>query len=208
MNLYTVNIWNNDIKIEADPTLFSPHHADRGTMVMVGSIELEEKEKVLDLGCGAGIVGIAAAKVIGKENVVMSDIDVKAVEASKNNAVLNGVEGVKIIESDGFKNADDTNFTLILSNPPYHTDFSVAKHFIEEGKRRLVMNGRMVLVVKRVDWYKNKMTSIFGGVKVIEEDGYYVLISEKRKIMTNQKKDKPIKKKHMKKITKSKEKWS
>jgi len=40
------------------------------------------------------------------------------------------------------------DFTLILSNPPYHTDFSVAKNFIEGGYKRLVIGGRMVMVQK------------------------------------------------------------
>lgn len=72
----------------------------------------------------------------------------------------------------------DNDFTLILSNPPYHTDFSVPKHFIEIGFKKLVLGGKLIMVTKRLDWYKNKLTSIFGGVKI---NGYYVFIAEKRK---------------------------
>lgn len=36
------------------------------------------------------------------------------------------------------------------------------------------------MVTKRLEWYKNKLTSVFGGVKVIEKDGYYVFVAEKR----------------------------
>jgi 16S rRNA (guanine1207-N2)-methyltransferase len=38
----------------------------------------------------------------------------------------------------------------------------------------------MVMVTKRKDWYKNKLTSVFGGVQIIEVNGYYVFIAEKR----------------------------
>ena len=38
----------------------------------------------------------------------------------------------------------------------------------------------MVMVTKRLDWYKNKLTAIFGGVRVSRVDGYYVLTAEKR----------------------------
>lgn len=38
----------------------------------------------------------------------------------------------------------------------------------------------MVLVTKRKEWYKNKMISIFGGVKIYEEEGYFVFISTKK----------------------------
>lgn len=36
------------------------------------------------------------------------------------------------------------------------------------------------MVTKRYHWYKNKLESVFGGVKVIEENGYYIFISQKR----------------------------
>lgn len=38
----------------------------------------------------------------------------------------------------------------------------------------------MVMVTKRAAWYQNKMKAVFGGVKVIEENGYFVFISQKR----------------------------
>lgn len=38
----------------------------------------------------------------------------------------------------------------------------------------------MIMVTKRLTWYKNKLSSVFGGVKVHEIDGYYVFIAEKR----------------------------
>ena len=58
---------------------------------------------------------------------------------------------------------------------------SVPKVFIEDGYKRLVTGGKMVMVTKRLTWYRNKLTSVFGGVKVIEQDGYYVFVAEKRK---------------------------
>ncbi len=39
----------------------------------------------------------------------------------------------------------------------------------------------MILVTKRLDWYKNKVKAVFGGVKVYDIEGYYIFIGEKRK---------------------------
>ena len=161
-------------------TIFSPLCLDKGTLAMLSTIEFTAEDKVLDLGCGYGFVGIYAAKQIGEQNVVMSDIDDKCVKISKTNAVKNMVGGVKIIQSDGFKDIHDKDFTLILSNPPYHADFSVPKHFIEKGFNRLQIGGKMLMVTKRKDWYRNKLAAIFGGVKVSEIDGYFVFCAEKR----------------------------
>lgn len=81
---------------------------------------------------------------------------------------------------DGFDAVDAAGFDLILVNPPYQSDFAVAKRFIEKGFNRLKLGGRMAVVVKRGTWYRNKMRAVFGGVRDFEVDGYHVLVSERR----------------------------
>lgn len=179
---YIINAEVKDIimKFSTSNDVFSPQNIDKGTLAMLSLVDFQEDDKVLDLGCGYGIVGILASKIIGADNVVMLDNEKSAVELAHKNAVLNNVGNVKIFKSDGFSDLDEKDFTLILSNPPYHTDFSVAKGFIEKGFNRLIIGGKMIMVTKRKEWYKNKLTSIFGGVKIREVDGYYVFIAEKR----------------------------
>lgn len=162
------------------PALFSPRYIDPGTLAMLSCVELGADEKVLDLGCGYGIVGILIAKLIGPDKVTMADLDPLAVEYARINAKLNNVESVRIIQSDGYDSIDDSGFTAILVNPPYHTDFSVPKRLIEKGFNRLAMGGRMTLVVKRRKWYENKLRAVLGGVRIQEVDGYYVMTSERR----------------------------
>ena len=127
-----------------------------------------------------GSKAIAAAKVLGSDAVWMTDIDESAVRCARENAVRNGVEGVHIVCGDALDAVEATGFDWILSNPPYHADFSVAKKFIEKGFNRLKVGGKLVMVVKRELWYRNKLTAIFGGVKMAEIDGYYIFTAEKR----------------------------
>lgn len=178
--MITAEIKNVSLRFETDTSNFSPNSIDVGTLAMLSAVEFLPDDKILDMGCGYGVVGILAAKLIGQENVTMCDISEKAVKQAKINAELNGVPDIDIKISDGFSEIADNDFTLILSNPPYHADFSVPKHFIEVGFKKLAVGGKMVMVTKRLDWYKNKLTSVFGGVMVREIDGYYVFISEKR----------------------------
>ncbi len=187
--MISANIKNIPLVFKSDETIFSPKAVDAGTLAMLSVIDFSLSDKVLDLGCGYGVVGILASKLIGGENVTMCDISETAVQYSKINAELNQIKNVDIKVSDGYKNIADSDFTLILSNPPYHTDFSVAKEFIEGGYKRLAIGGRMVMVTKRLEWYKNKLTSIFGGVKVREIDVYYVFIAEKRSKKLNKPSD-------------------
>lgn len=60
----------------------------------------------------------------------MYDISETAVSYSQINAELNQIKDVDIKIKDGYKSIIDNDFTLILSIPPYHTDFSVAKNLL------------------------------------------------------------------------------
>lgn len=178
--MYQALLWNQPLEIETTEGLFSPRGADAGTLSMVSAVELESGQKLLDLGCGAGLVGIAAAKVLGEENVWMTDVDPTAVRCAAENAKRNGVENVHLCCGDALDAVDASGFDWILSNPPYHADFSVAKKFIEKGFNRLKLGGKLVMVVKRELWYRNKLTAIFGGVRMQEIGGYFVFTAEKR----------------------------
>ncbi|MBU3159103.1 methyltransferase [Clostridium frigoris] len=186
--MLNVNIKDIDMKFNTSEEVFAPRNVDKGTLAMLSTIEFKNNDKVLDLGCGYGIVGILSAKIVGVANVFMADIDSRAVELTRQNIELNNVKGIEVCESDGFKNISEKDFTLIISNPPYHVDFSVPKEFIEKGFNRLAVGGRIYMVTKRKDWYKNKLVSIFGGVKITEIDGYYVFMAEKKSTSYSNKK--------------------
>ncbi|WP_299460817.1 methyltransferase, partial [uncultured Gimesia sp.] len=163
---FSISYHSQLLTFETSPELFSPKNLDRGTEAMLSTVAFEPGQRVLDLGCGYGVVGILAAKIVGPENVVMTDIEQTAVNLAQTNATRNQVAGVKIIQSDGFQDHNETDFDWILSNPPYHKDFSTAKNFIMKGFNRLKIGGHMVMVTRRRLWYQKKLTSIFGGTEV------------------------------------------
>ncbi len=199
--MYIAEINGITLEIEAPPGLFSPSAPDAGTLLMLSETEIFPGDKVLDLGCGCGIVGIYAAKLIGGKNVAMCDIDPEAVKTANQNAARNGVPEAAAYLSDTLSGLPDGEFSLILSNPPYHTDFSVAKQFISEGYSRLSPGGRMVMVTKRLDWYKNRLKAVFGGVRVAERGGYFIFTAQKRDraLPKEKKRKKPMSKKLMRK---------
>jgi len=179
--MYTVTFNGKELTIQTENSLFSPREPDRGTLAMLAYVQFQKEDKVLDLGCGCGIVSLAAA-AFGVEpgNIVLTDIDELAVETSRKNMESNGFSGAVFVSGDALSQVPGSDFDLILSNPPYHTDFKVAKTFIEKGFNRLRIGGRMFMVTKRKDWYKNKLIAIFGGVKIYEKDGYFVFEAQKR----------------------------
>lgn len=174
------HVFGLDLKFHTDPALFSPRALDAGTLAMLARVTFEPGDKVLDLGCGYGLVGVVAAERIGPERVWLLDKDPLAVACAARNLALNGVEGAVCLESDGFRSLDETGFTKILCNPPYHQDFALAKHLIEKGFNRLAIGGTLWMVTKREAWYRNKLSAIFGGVRVHRDDEYCVFEAVKK----------------------------
>ena len=179
--MYEAEFNGRKIKVATKVSLFSPQGADRGTVAMLRHAGFTPEDKVLDLGCGTGIVSLAACCFgVSPANITMTDVDPDACSCSRENMEANGFDGANIVCGDALEAVTDKGYTVILSNPPYHTDFKVAKAFIEKGFNRLSLGGRMLLVTKRKDWYKNKMISVFGGVRIFEEDGYFIFVGNKR----------------------------
>src|SRR5258708_6410733 len=89
------------LRFETSPSLFSPRYPDQGTLAMLSSVSFMPGDKVLDLGCGYGVVGIFAAKLLEPRQVFMLDNDPEAIRCAAKNVAENGVEGVTVVLSEG-----------------------------------------------------------------------------------------------------------
>lgn len=173
-------VCGHDLRLWTEPGLFSQKSVDAGTLAMLSCVTFQPDDKVLDLGCGYGVVGIVAAKTARPQNVFLVDVDEVAVRTAARNLESNGAAGATVALSDGFRDFREAGFTKILSNPPYHADFAVPKHFIEKGFNRLALGGALFMVTKRELWYRRKLEAIFGGVRVRLIGEYFVFEAIKK----------------------------
>jgi 16S rRNA (guanine1207-N2)-methyltransferase len=166
--------------------VFSPGGLDPGTRAMLETMPVPGPgAHLLDLGCGTGAVAVIAAACWGCR-VTAVDVNARALRLTAINARENGVaERVKIRASDGLGNVE-AEFDLIVSNPPYHSDYSVAKSFLEGAAHALRLGGSLWLVAKRPVWYENRLRALFGGCHLVEQHGYTVLHAEKRRARPRQ----------------------
>ncbi len=81
--MIVTEIKNVKLKFETNSSNFSPNNIDCGTLAMLSIAEFLPDDKILDLGCGYGVVGILAAKLIGQENIMMCDSSETAVKQAK-----------------------------------------------------------------------------------------------------------------------------
>src|SRR3989338_5379666 len=71
--------------------VFSKDKIDRGTLILAENIVIKGNSKVLDVGCGIGVLGITAAKFFDA-GIVMTDINQRAIMLAKKNIELNNVK--------------------------------------------------------------------------------------------------------------------
>ncbi len=110
-----------DIVIEIDPGMAfgtGQHPSTRMCMEAIENIIMKDRSikewKVLDVGCGTGILGITAAKM-GAQDVICVDIDKKAVEIAAENAAINNVKSsLRILNKNVV--AIDKPRNLIIAN--------------------------------------------------------------------------------------------
>ncbi len=108
------------IEIEAGLAFGTGHHGTtRGCLLHFDRLlKRRRPARVLDVGCGAGVLAIAAAKVL-KRKVWLGDLDPVAVEVANENARLNGVgRACKAIVSRGVENSICAKARLTMSSSP------------------------------------------------------------------------------------------
>jgi methylase of polypeptide subunit release factors len=114
--------------------------------------------RIIDIGCGSGAGGLcAAARLAGHDpEIVLADINPRALRFSRINGAINGVAQVETVESDLFANVPG-RADLIIANPPYLVDplgrlyrhgggelgFDLSLRVIEQGIDRLAPGGRL-----------------------------------------------------------------
>ncbi len=143
---------------------------------------LPEKGLVLDLGCGYGPVGIAAAAFNPSLQVVMTDVNERAVWLARENARRNGVENVKVRQGFLYEPVEDMKFEVVLSNPPITAGMKTVQPLITQAPQHLANEGTLQIVVRSKVSGKRLtkiMTETFGNVDVLaRKSGYRVLISK------------------------------
>jgi len=166
------------------PGVFSSRGLDAGTRLLLDVLDVRATDRVLDVGCGYGIIGIFAARFAANGQVTLVDVDSLACECARASLALNGVANAEVVLGDGLDAVADRRFTLVVSNPPFHvghaTSLAVAQAFIRQAYKALRPRGRLVLVANRFLPYNRLMGQVFGSVEMLAGTrSYHVLRSVK-----------------------------
>jgi len=146
----TYNYRGENLKFHVSQSLFSSHDIDLGTKRLLRTIETEglnKYDKVLDLGCGYGPIGISLKSFYEPSIVHMVDRDALALEFSKQNVELNNLSDIKIYGSLGYDDVTEKDFDFIVSNIPAKVGEPVLSHILEDARFYLRPRGKVAVVV-------------------------------------------------------------
>jgi 16S rRNA (guanine1207-N2)-methyltransferase len=163
------------IRAYSRPGVFSHRSVDAGARQLLNEMQINAGARVLDIGCGAGVVALAAA--FRADGVIVHAVDssCRAVQCAQQGAQLNGLTNLttELNADGGFAGAG--SYDLALANPPYYSSFRIARHFLIAGRDALRSGGKILVVTKRPDWYQQNMPEWFEDVTVSERKSYYLI---------------------------------
>lgn len=136
----------NDLTFVTDAGVFSRDGLDRGTEVLLEALPPLEG-RVLDLGCGWGAVGVALGKRYPALDIVMTDINSRAVELARRNLAENGVTAA-VLQGDGF-DAVEGRFDAIVTNPPIRAGKAVVYGLFARARDYLEPDGALYVVIRK-----------------------------------------------------------
>jgi 16S rRNA (guanine1207-N2)-methyltransferase len=171
---FSASVCGGTFALRSLPGVFSFDRLDEGTALLLQQLTREwvQGRRVLDFGCGYGLIGMAAAW-LGAEWVDLLDVDLSAVTAALENCSGNKIPNARARPSDVLDAIGPERYDLILSNPPFHAgkqvEYSMAQTFITHSRHILNPGGRLVLVSNRFIRYDRLMKEVFGNVEALAE---------------------------------------
>lgn len=170
--------YNHKLTFKSDNGVFSKHGIDFGTRLLLKNVTVKENDKVLDVGCGIGVMGISIGKMHPEVSVEMVDVNLRAINLAKDNAILNKLENTVIYESNCYENVSG-QFDLIVTNPPIRAGKKVVLSIVLGGKNHLTNSGKILVVIQKKQGAESclkMMKEVYSSVEVIDKDKGYLII--------------------------------
>ncbi|GLF95717.1 methyltransferase [Streptomyces yaizuensis] len=164
--------------------IFCADRLDIGTRIFLGSLPRGggDARRVVDLGCGNGVVGTAVALADPRASVTFIDESFSAVASAEATYRTNVTDGAPadFVVGDGMDPVPDASVDLVLSNPPFHshraTTDTTARRMFAGARRALRPGGELWVVGNRHLGYHVRLRRLFGNAEVVTSDPKFVVL--------------------------------
>ena len=172
-------------ELETLPGVFSAKRLDPGSELLIEGLARmampKPPRRIIDLGCGTGVLGLAAAKLFPGAEVLLVDADTRAVQCAERNVARLGLgDRCRVLWWDAHEKPPETGFDWALLNPPFHhrgpeVELVPAYAFFESLAGWLTRNGRALVVANRTLPYEAPLARLGKMEQVAETRGYKLL---------------------------------
>ena len=181
------DIGGRGFSFRVSQTLFSSHSVDVGTELLLRTLHREGVgfEKVLDLGCGYGPIGVVLKGLYPTATLHMVDRDALAVGYASQNALLNGIDNATY-GSLGFDDVEDRDFDLIAGNIPGKAGREVIASWLRDAPLFLRDQGRIaVVIVSALEPFVREVIEAMEGIDILlrqRRAGHTVFLCSVRRV--------------------------
>jgi len=167
-----------DLIFKSASGVFAAKEIDSASLLLIENADLPEKGKILDLGCGYGMIGIVAAKTCPSCQVILTDINKRAVKLAIQNVLLNRVKA-NVRQGDMYESVKDEKFDAILLNPPMSAGREIVMKMLEEAPKHLNKYGSLQIVARKTkggQFLFDEMKTLFEEVRVLVKSGGFWVV--------------------------------
>jgi 16S rRNA (guanine1207-N2)-methyltransferase len=142
----SATVWGHDLELTSGSGVFAQGRVDIGTAILFRETQPPAAGRILDLGCGYGVIGLAVATAVPGAVVTAVDVNERAVLLANENAAALGV-GDRYTASTPDGVPADATYDEIWSNPPIRIGKDALHDLLLTWLPRLAPDGRAVMVV-------------------------------------------------------------
>lgn len=171
MTSFDVEVNDISLKVAAIPGVFSIGELDEGTELLLANMFTRLEGRVLDFGCGSGVLGCYTKLLNPGIKLEMVDINLLALKCAEETARLNNID-VDIYPSDGWAEVKG-RVNALVTNPPFHqgvdTEYTTTEGFIKGAKDKLTKHAPFLLVANSFLKYASIIEASMGRCDVLAE---------------------------------------
>ncbi|MGC9521745.1 MAG: methyltransferase [Anaerolineae bacterium] len=172
LEAHIVSVEGQPTALHSYPGAFARDRLDAGARALIEGMKISPAATVLDLGCGTGLVGLAALRQGGR--VIGTDVSTRAVMSTHHTWAANGFPDAEVHVCIGATALPDASVDVVVTNPPFHkghdVDFGVVQLFIEEAARVLRAGGVIYLVANAFLNYEPWLNECFSAITPVLDD--------------------------------------
>lgn len=177
---FDVTVRGHAFALHTLPGVFPGDRLDTGTALLLEHLTVASGARVLDAGCGTGVIGLLAAR-LGATRVDLIDANLLAIAAARENVSTLEIAGTRVLASDVYGAVAGQRYDLIVSNPPFHQgkaiDTSMPDRLISEAPDHLLLGGQLLLVANSFLRYERRMHGVFREVETVAATRQYHIIA-------------------------------